>query len=147
MSCKCCNQVMSSNRICVAEHGDDKCNKVVEIHVQFDGNLCEETKYCLIVAQPCPVEGYNLPVVIVIEFDEQCCIVEEDEKGKQRRCIEKHKAEKRFPIKKLYSHGGVCNLEFGEDLPKCRNRLPLYYTNGKDFIDIRGAERASLYCK
>lgn len=96
----------------------------VEISVVFDGLLQEQTKYSLVLAQPVPVAGYNLPVYIVVNFTNGQPSVTE-------------------PLKRLYDpHGcGACDLEFGEDLPRYHNQIQLYHTNGGDFIDLRRHER------
>ena len=116
--CRCCETKLSSTSVVVNGSGT-----AVNVNVIVDTVLKKETKYCLILCQPCPVAGYNLPVNIVVSSatDEPTITV---------------------PLKKLYNSYdcGFCNIEFAEELPKCRNRLPLYFTNGNDFIDIRGHE-------
>ena len=33
---------------------------------------------------------------------------------------------------------GVGNIEYGEDLLKCRSRISLYCNNTEEFVDLRG---------
>ena len=80
--------------------------------------LAMETKYCLIVAQPCPEAGKNLPVEIVVG---DCAPI---------------------PLQMF----GPANIEFGQDLPGCRCRVPLFYNNAGQFIDLRGHE-CWHYCR
>ena len=118
--CRCCDRILTSTSVIVS---DD--HKSVRIAVCLDGPLHEETKYCIILAQPCPVSGYHLPVDVVVSFTDG------------------NKPHVTVPLKRLAT---LCNLEFGEDLPKCRERFPVYHTNGGDFIDIRKNEHLH-YCR
>ena len=116
--CAHCGKRMASTS--VTEDGTN-----VIIAAALEGPLQAECKYCLILAQPVPLAGYNLPVILQVTASDGTFTE---------------------PLKRLYTDCGVCNVEFGEDLPKCRNRIPLYHTNGQDFIDLRGAENR-CYCR
>ena len=102
MGCQCEHTKISS--VSVAVVGDK-----VRITTQH-ATLAEQTKYCLIIAQPCPDAGHHLPVEIVVGSE---------------------------PPASLQKYG-VANIEYGQDLPECRNKIPLYFNNAREFIDLRG---------
>lgn len=101
------------------ERGFDGKRDRVIIEVMVDCKLDEQTHYTLILAQPCPSDGFNLPVDIRVRY----CDSKKIETIRMIRGVEPWCA--------------VGDLEYGQDLPKCRNRIPLYFTNGREFVDLR----------
>jgi len=108
MKCNCCLNKLVSTDITVC---DDKLIISIE-HT----HLKPLTKYCLVVIQPIPISGVNLPVII--------------SNGEDLINVDKF---------------GFGNLLYGKGI-EYRKRIPLYYTDGGKFTDIRRYEHL-CYCR
>lgn len=122
--CSCCKNKLISTAIAVV--GTD-----LQITIPATTVLTPDTKYCLLLAQPLPEAGENLPVTILVS-------------GATTPSVPLLKT-----IGKIKGCGCECSQctfgdqEFGIDLPECgRTRIPIFLNNDmSDFFDIRPIER------
>lgn len=107
MSCYNCQQhcvhTLASDHIVVSDGGYS-----VHIIIHDAPEPIKNTRYLLELDQPTPVDGYNLPVEIIVG---NCAPI---------------------PLRKY----GYANPEYCCEIPKCQGCILLYY-NGREFIDDR----------
>lgn len=118
-ACSCCKNKVVSTAISVVGTN-------LQITVPATTVFTIDTKYCLVLAQPLPEAGENLPVVILVSG-----------------------ATTPFPVFKTIGKIKGCgciqctfgDIEYGIDLPeRGRTRIPLFFSDASQFYDLRGLE-------
>lgn len=125
-NCSCCKNRLISTAIAVVD-------STLQITVPATTVLVPDTKYCLLLAQPLPEAGENLPVTILISG-----------------------ATVAIPVLKTIGKIKGCGCsqctfgdqEFGIDLPeRGRTRIPIFLNdNMSDFFDLRCVEKL-CFCR
>lgn len=125
--CNCCKNKIVSTSIAVNTGGT-----ALVITIPATTVLTIDTKYCLVIAQPLPEAGENLPVHIEVSGTTvEIPLYKTVGKIKGCGCIQ-------------CTFG---DIEYGIDLPeRGRVRIPLFFSDASIFYDLRGIEHLCL-CK